>query len=64
MLGQKGVCKNLKISEAKYWQIADNWKHYSWAIGGEKLIEIVKQAYKLGKENHSYRFGEDDEDSF
>lgn len=30
----------------------------------EKLIEIIKQAYKLGKENHSYRFGEDDEDSF
>lgn len=30
----------------------------------EMLIEIVKQAYKLGKENHSYRFGEDDEDSF
>lgn len=30
----------------------------------EMLIKIVKQAYKLGKENHSYRFGEDDEDSF
>ena len=35
MLGQKEICKNLKISEVKYWQIADNWKHYSWAIGDE-----------------------------
>lgn len=35
MLGQKEICENLKISEAEYWQIADNWKHYSWAIGDE-----------------------------
>lgn len=35
MLGQKEICENLKISEVEYWQIADNWKHYSWAIGDE-----------------------------
>ena len=58
MLGQKEICENLKISEAKYWQIADNWKHYSWAIGdgsNQKAQTVIMCDYTYQDEKEKSR---------